>query len=89
MKESRRELQKLAQGVGIFALGAAIGSVTALLCAPASGQATRRRIAQKFRTLKRQTTRQFGQRIRQAQAWVVEHVHNGNGKRTHQTLHHA
>ncbi len=86
--EKRRGI-RLVRTAGTFALGAAIGSAVALLCAPAAGRVTRRRIGQQLRTLKRQTTRQLGQRIKYAQAWVNEHVPNHNGKRRHAVLHHA
>ena len=37
---------------GIFTLGAAVGSIVALFYAPASGQVTRRRLANRIRTLR-------------------------------------
>ena len=46
---------------GAFALGAGIGSVVALLFAPASGIVTRRRIAYKLQNLKRSTVKQLKQ----------------------------
>ncbi len=67
--------------VAAFALGAATGSILALLYAPASGQVTRRRIAGKFRTLQRTATRQIGQRLNGAREWVVAHVTNGHNRR--------
>ena len=48
---------KLGQVAGAFALGATAGSAAALLLAPASGKATRKRLASKFRTLGRSATR--------------------------------
>ena len=46
---------------GAFALGAAAGSIAALLYAPASGRVTRQRIGMKFRTLQHATGRKLGQ----------------------------
>ena len=89
MKAQRRDL-RIVRNVGLFALGATMGSIAALLFAPAAGRVTRKRIALKLRTLKRQTTRRLGEQIKQAQTWVVEHVHNGNGRRIHHpTVRHA
>lgn len=59
VKEVRRS-NGVAKTVGIFALGAATGSIIALLCAPASGRVTRRRIALKVRAVKQQAIRQLG-----------------------------
>ena len=53
MKEPRRRGGKL-KSLAIFSLGAAAGSIVALLTAPASGVVTRRRIGQQVRKL--QTT---------------------------------
>ena len=91
MKQRRNiRVTRVAKTVGLFTLGAAIGSMAALLCAPASGRVTRRRINLRLRTLKRETTRQIGQSIKQAQTWVLQRVSNGNGRRVHHpTLHHA
>lgn len=50
MKQIRRA--KFAKTAGAFALGAAAGSIIALLYAPASGAVTRRRIGMKMRSLK-------------------------------------
>lgn len=72
MKEVRREMvPQDGNGVkagynpfrifGAFALGAAAGSIAALLYAPASGRVTRRRIGMKFRTLQHATGRKLGQ----------------------------
>lgn len=62
MKEKRhRGRGGIVQAVGTFALGAAAGSIVALLVAPASGRATRKRIGLKIRTLQRSATRQLGQ----------------------------
>ena len=89
MKTKYRGFQ-IARAVGLVTLGAAAGSIGTLLFAPAAGRVTRRRIALQLRTLKRQTTRQLGQGIRQAQEWLVERVHNGHGRRVqHASARHA
>ena len=54
-------LKKAGLTAGIFALGAAAGSVLALLYAPASGKVTRKRIASGFRSAGRSTVRQLNQ----------------------------
>ena len=90
MKEYRRG-HGMVRTVGIFALGAAAGSIVALLFAPASGKVTRRRIALKVRALRQQTARQLvrtrrllaqatSERIHDAREWMAEHLPNGNGK---------
>ena len=76
---------------GIFALGAAVGSIVALFYAPASGQVTRRRLANRIRTLRRDTVRQLEQTGRTltrkagdvreaATAWLSDHMPARNGK---------
>ena len=59
IKEPQR-ITGIGRMVGVFALGATIGGVTALLFAPASGKVTRRRIAMKVRALRQQAGRQLG-----------------------------
>ena len=54
-------LVKLGRNAGLFALGAAAGSLFALLFAPASGMVTRKRIGYKIRGLGRSTARQLNQ----------------------------
>ena len=49
----------IGRAVGTLAIGATVGSLIALLFAPASGRVTRRRIAMKVRTLGRQTARKL------------------------------
>ncbi len=82
-----------------FTLGAAIGSAIALLFAPASGQATRRRIAMRLRNAQRTVGRRLDQTRRKlllkaeharaaATDWVAQHVSNGNGRR-HRPVHHV
>ena len=48
---------KWGQAAGVFALGATAGSAAALLLAPASGRATRKKLVSKFHTMKRTATR--------------------------------
>jgi gas vesicle protein len=87
-----------------FALGATVGSIVALLYAPASGQITRRRIALKVRTLQRAAVRRLGrtQRALAARAlqvrdaateWIAERFpqRNGNGRPVirRRRVHHA
>ena len=57
--KGNRQWVGFGQTVGAFALGATAGSIIALLYAPASGRATRKRIGLKFRTLERSTGRQL------------------------------
>lgn len=76
-----------------FALGAAAGSIIALLYAPASGEVTRRRLLMKAREAQRKAARKLGQaqkvlackaeQVREsATEWIAEHVpHNGHGRR--------
>ena len=52
---------KLGWNAGLVALGAAAGSVLALLFAPASGKVTRKQIGYKIRGLGRSTARQLNQ----------------------------
>lgn len=58
MKRSVNKLW-LGQTVGAFTLGAAAGSLLALLCAPASGRILRKRIGMKVRSMQFSTTRQI------------------------------
>ena len=80
-------------------LGAAVGSIAALLYAPASGEMTRRRLGRKVRELRRTAARRIGQTqrvlarkaedVREAAAgWITEHMPHGNG-RPHRALRHA
>lgn len=98
MKEQRRRGGAF-RTVAAFGLGAAVGSITALLYAPASGAVTRRRLALRARTLQRAAARRLGQ-TRQilvhkaedvkeaATEWIAEHIpHHTNGK--HRAVRHA
>ena len=53
---------------GLFAIGAAAGSLCGLLLAPASGRVTRKRIAMKFKSLELEGNRQ----IKQAKKLLVK-----------------
>ena len=90
MKENRQRRGGLRTFLA-FTIGAAVGSVVALLYAPASGQVTRKRLAMKMRTLKRTALRRIGQtqrelatraeRVREAASeWITDHVPHGNGR---------
>ena len=59
MKQSRAV--KTAQAAGVFALGATIGSIFALLFAPASGRATRKKIGMRVKSLEHETVRKYKQ----------------------------
>lgn len=94
MREQRR-----GSGVGrtlaAFGIGAAAGSVLALLYAPASGQVTRKRIATRFRTLRRKAEQlkdTATERIGDARTWVMQRIHSTNGNdrrvRHHAAVHH-
>ena len=93
MREQPRRIGR-GQAVLAFSLGAAAGSIIALLYAPASGQVTRRRLVLKVRDAQRKVTRKFGEakkviackaeQVREsATDWIAEHVpHNGHARRT-------
>ena len=92
----REQPRKIGRGrtVLAFTLGAAAGSIIALLYAPASGEVTRRRLLLKARETQRKAARKFGEakkvlackaeEVREsATDWIAEHVpHNGHGRRT-------
>ena len=82
-KETRPGIN-FGQVAGTFALGATVGSLVALLYAPASGRTTRKRLKLKFRAIQRSAT-QLGEtaakRITSAREWVTGHMGNGNGRR--------
>ncbi len=69
----RIEWQGIKRTAGAFALGAAAGSIMALLYAPASGRVTRKRITQKFRSVQRSAARQVERTTRQL-AKKAEHL---------------
>jgi gas vesicle protein len=82
-------------------MGAAAGTLLALLYAPTSGQITRKRIAKRMQGLRREASRRLGrtkkvfatqaEQVREAATeWIAEHVPhtNGNG-RPHRMVRHA
>ena len=80
----------LLRNVGTFTLGAAVGSIFALLYAPASGKATRRRLAQQASKWQKNAMRGLDRTGRTlairaahvrdaATEWISEHVPHGNG----------
>ena len=79
--------------LGTFALGAAAGSIVALLYAPASGTVTRKRLKMKFKAVQKSALvlkDAAAQRLGSARAWVTERLThaNGNGRsRRHQPVH--
>ena len=90
MRQNRRR-RGLLQATASFVLGAAAGSLCALLYAPASGRVIRRRISMQARNLQRSVGRRIGrtqrvlateaQRVRAAATeWVTEHIPHVNGK---------
>ena len=83
-----------------FTLGAALGSVAALLYAPASGAVTRRRLALRVKNLQRTAARRIGQTGRilaskagdvreAARGWIVDHMPHGNGRHPRRVIRHA
>ena len=69
------------QALGTFVIGATVGSVIALLYAPASGRVTRQRLNLKWRAVKRSATQlreQAARKITYARQWMTSHA-NGNG----------
>ncbi len=101
MKENRQRGGGLRAFVA-FTLGATVGSIAALLYAPASGQVTRRRLAMKARNVQRAALRRLGEtqrvlatkaeRVREAASeWITDHVPHGNGRHPirHRTTRHA
>lgn len=61
MKAPRRSngFGEMVRGVGTFTLGATVGSLAALFCAPASGPALRRRLGREWRGWQRKALRQL------------------------------
>jgi hypothetical protein len=90
MKQAFRRRGGVLKSAAVFTLGAAVGSIAALLYAPASGKQTRRRIAMRVQTLRRETGRRLGRtgralatqavQVREAATdWISEHIPHGNG----------
>ena len=100
MKQVRRRGGAL-RSAAVFTLGAAVGSIFALLYAPASGRHTRRRIAMRVHALRKETGRRLGRtsralatqavQVREAATdWISEHIPqaNGNGRHTRRAVAH-
>ena len=91
MKEAPRKGLGLRTAI-VFALGAAAGSIIALLYAPASGTVTRKRLAMKIRRFRsvagrrivetrRALAQQAGRVGQAASGWLVDHLpHEANGR---------
>ena len=90
MRKIHRRGGKL-QGTAMFVLGAAAGSIVSLLCAPAAGKVTRKRLAMRVKNMRKSATRRIGQtqralahkavHVREAATeWIAEHVPHGNGR---------
>ncbi len=93
MRENRRRGKQgnIVRTAATFAVGAGIGSILALLFAPASGKATRRRLLMEVRNQQKVLGRRLGQAtkvlatkaeyVREAATdWITEHVPHTNGK---------
>ena len=87
----RRGRGRVFETATAFTLGAALGSMFALLYAPASGKVIRRRLVLKARNLQRRAVRRLGETkrilVRQAgtvreaaTGWISEHLPHGNGQ---------
>ncbi len=94
MGQTYRREQRGRRGrtITAFALGAALGSLAALLFAPASGAVTRKRLLQQAKHARRTMGRkiQVAQRVvadravevrEAATGWISEHVSNGHSRR--------
>jgi gas vesicle protein len=99
MKEFRRRGGAL-RTVAAFGLGAAVGSIIALLYAPASGKVTRRRLVLKVRTMRRTAIRKLGDtqralatgavRVRDAASgWISDRMNGKAHPIRHRTARHA
>ena len=97
MKEFRRRGGAVKTAFA-FGLGAAVGSLVALLYAPASGAVTRKRLTNRIKTLKKGAVRRIGQtqkvlavkadNVREAATeWISDHMPHTNGQR--RTVRHA
>ena len=80
------------RSLAAFAVGATIGSIVSLLCAPASGQATRKRLGLRLRNMQKETGRRLGRTGRElqrqarqvriaAREWLDERMRRTNGHR--------
>ncbi|MBI3616165.1 MAG: YtxH domain-containing protein [Candidatus Omnitrophica bacterium] len=97
MKENRKA-QKIAQSVGLFSLGAMVGSLSALLFAPASGKAVRKRLGNQILQTKKQLLKKADilrdtavEKFGDTRQWLLKQMKNGNGKHPvrHRLIHHA
>ena len=82
------------QALGTFVLGAATGSIVALLYAPAAGRTTRKRLKVQFRALQRSAIAlrdTAARKISYARKWVRSRVTPQNGRRlaTRHAVQHA
>ncbi|MBI3010203.1 MAG: YtxH domain-containing protein [Candidatus Omnitrophica bacterium] len=100
--KARGKGKRIAQTVAAFSAGATLGSLLALLYAPASGNATRRRIGMQVRSFQKTATRKLQRTGRglvsqakhagtAASHWINQHVPNGNGRQAirRRRVHHA
>ena len=82
-----------AKATASFLLGAVVGSIAAILTAPASGPVTRRRLLLRVRTAERKIARRFGRaktelmhRVENtrdaANEWIAGHMANSHARRT-------
>lgn len=99
MREQHRRSTK-GKTVAAFALGATIGSLVALLYAPASGKVTRQRLAMRARDARRDAQRKLAQARKQlvhraeavrenATEWIQERMQNGHARRPARRAAHA
>lgn len=75
--------------IGTFALGAALGSIVALLYAPASGTVTRKRLKMKLKAVGKSAVELktvAARKIGDARQWMRGHFTPTNGRR-HQPVH--
>lgn len=81
MVSKRARGRRFTESVGTLVIGATIGTLAALLFAPASGKALRRRIGLRFHALQRRATYwrdAAAKRLTYARAWVTgQNSHNG------------
>ena len=89
------------RAVAAFAIGATLGSIVALLYAPASGKVTRRRIALRLRRVRQVAGRRFietrlalarraGQMQKAARGWITNHMPtNGHQRPLRRRVRHA
>ena len=92
-EQQRRQGGGRLQSLLAFTFGAAVGTIAALLYAPAPGQVTRRRIAMRVKDLRRKAARRISQtqrvlaskaeNVREAATeWLAERMPHTNGRHT-------